>query len=52
MVNITSLLAASVITILDFQNHALEDSFSLGLYNNPIVGNVQTGAPAQQVNLI
>ncbi|KAJ6567690.1 hypothetical protein DFH09DRAFT_1314211 [Mycena vulgaris] len=47
--NLTALaVAATSLTIVDFQNHAVDNSLGLSLNNNPVTGNVRQGSVQQQ----
>ncbi|KAJ7577424.1 hypothetical protein C8J56DRAFT_1170938 [Mycena floridula] len=47
--NLTALaVAATSLSIIDFQNRAVDDSSALGINNNPVIGNTRTGSTEQQ----
>lgn len=51
--NITTLIAAAGgITIVDYQNRAVENSFGLGFIANPVIGDVRGATNFQAVILI
>lgn len=53
LANITTILAAAAgIIIVDFQNHAIENSSGLSLVFNPLIADVRGATAFQQVIII